>query len=135
MTVKISELTVNLKEPRIIPLFLHFLYKESIITQRQMDHTDPKASVVTTATSMYFVPSDRSGTTGYTTELIHAMTSYRKKFPHYDTLFVRMGLAPGPHGLSVAQLHVLSPLQSKAFIARLPLLSGSPMSTIHLTKT
>ena len=107
MTVKISKLTVNLKEPGIVPLFLHFLYKESIITQRQMDSTDPKVSVVTTATSMYFAPSNRSGTTGYTKELIHAMTSYRKKFPYYDTIFVRMGLAPGPHGLSMAQLHVL----------------------------
>ena len=107
MTVKISELAVNLKEPGIVPLFLRFLYKEFIITQRQMDRTDPKVSVVTTATSMYFVPSDCSGTTGYTKELIHAMTSYRKKFPHYDTIFVRTGLTPGPHGLSVAQLHVL----------------------------
>ena len=107
MTVKISELTVNLKEPGIVPLFLRFLYKESIITQHQMDHTDPKALVVTTATSMYFAPSDCSGTTGYTKELIHATTSYRKKFPYYDTIFVRMGLAPGPYSLSVAQLRVL----------------------------
>ena len=107
MTVKISELAVNLKEPGIVPLFLHFLYKESIITQCQMDRTDPKASVVTTATSMYFAPSDRSGTTGYMKELIHATTSYRKKFPHYDTIFVRTGLAPGPYSLSVAQLRVL----------------------------
>ena len=72
-----------------------------------MDRTDPKALVVTTTTSMYFAPSNRSGTTGYTKELIHTMTSYRKKFPHYDTIFVRTGLAPGPHGLSVAQLRVL----------------------------
>ena len=107
MTVKISELAVNLKEPGIVPLFLCFLYKESIITQHQMDHTDPRASVVTTATSMYFAPSNCSGTTGYTKELIHATTSYRKKFPCYDTIFVRMGLTPGPHSLSVAQLHIL----------------------------
>lgn len=72
-----------------------------------MDHTDPKVSVVTTATSMYFAPSDHSGTTGYMKELIHTMTSYRKKFPHYNTIFVRIGLVPGPHSLSVAQLHVL----------------------------
>ena len=72
-----------------------------------MDHTDPKTSVVTTATSMYFAPSDCSGTTGYTKELLHAMTSYRKKFPYYDTIFVRTGLAPGPYGLSVAQLRIL----------------------------
>ena len=72
-----------------------------------MDHTDPKVLVVTTATSMYFAPSNCSGTTGYTKELIHATTSYRKKFPCYDTIFVKMELAPGPHGLSVAQLRVL----------------------------
>ena len=107
MTARISKLAVNLKEPGIVPLFLHFLYKESIITQCQMDHTDPKASVVTIATSMYFAPSDCSGTIRYTKELIYATTSYRKKFPYYDTIFVRTELAPGPHGLSVAQLHVL----------------------------
>ena len=72
-----------------------------------MDRTDPKVLVVTTATSMYFVPSDCSGTTGYMKKLIHATTSYRKKFPRYDTIFVRMGLAPRPHGLLVAQLCVL----------------------------
>jgi hypothetical protein len=107
VTVKFCKLAVNLKDPGIVPLFLHFLHSEGIVTKHQMDRLDPKVSVVSSATSKYFAPSDHSGTTGYMRELIRATSSYRKKFPRYDTVFVRTGLAPGPHGLAAAQLRLL----------------------------
>ena len=99
-----------------------------------MDRTDPKVSVVTTATSMYFAPSDRSGTTEDTKELIHAMTLGK------SSLIMTQYLSGWDShlGLTTSQWHSFmsfSPLQSKAFVVRLPLLSGSPMSAIHLTKT
>jgi len=68
---------------------------------------DPNVSVVSSAISLYFAPSDRSGITGCKRELIRATPSWRKGSYHYDAILVRTGLPPGPHGLSVAQLHLL----------------------------
>ena len=63
--------------------------------------------MVSSATSIYSAPSDRSGITGRKKELMRAASSWRKKSPRYDTILVRTGLLPGPHGLSVAQLRLL----------------------------
>jgi hypothetical protein len=138
VTVKFCKLTINLKDPGIVPLFLCFLHSEGIVTKHRMDHLDPKVSVVSSATSKYFAPSDCSGTTEYMRKLIRATPSYRKKFPHYDMVFVRMGLAQLHLDLTASWWHSFasfSPSRSMTLVASLPLLSGFPMLAIHLMKT
>lgn len=63
--------------------------------------------MVSSATSVYFSPSDRSETTGRKKERMRATPSWRNKSSRRDTVLVQTGLAPGPHGLSVARLHLL----------------------------
>lgn len=63
--------------------------------------------MVSSATAIYIAPSDRSEITGLKRELIRATPSWRKNSPRYDTVLVRTGLLPGPHGLSVARLCLL----------------------------
>src|SRR6266436_3615193 len=111
MTVRLSELVNGLNDPEIVAHFHHFLGQQDLVNKDQLEysdrHKDPNMLVVGSATSTYFAPSDRCGITGVKRELMHAMPSWRKNSPHYDTVLVRTGLLPGPHGLSVAQLHFL----------------------------
>jgi hypothetical protein len=64
---KISELATNLKEPGIVALFLCFLCKECLVNKDLLNYghrcIDPNASVVSSAASIYFSPSDCNGTT------------------------------------------------------------------------
>ena len=98
-------------DPGITNLFLNFLCNEHLVNGDLLNcgqcHVDPSALVVSSAVSIYFAPSDRTGITGYKRELMRAAPTWRKKSPRHDTILVRTGLAPGPHGLSVAQLRLL----------------------------
>ena len=67
---------------------------------------DPKAMIVRSATCVYFPLSDRHGIAPKR-EILRATPSWRNSSPRHDTVFVKTGLAPGPHGLSVARLHIL----------------------------
>ncbi len=109
MTVRLSELINGLNDLKIITHFHHFLGQQDLVNKDQLEysncHKDPNVSVVSSATSIYFAPSDQCGITEVKRELMCATPSWRKNSPHYDTVLVRMGLLPGPHGLLVAQLH------------------------------
>ena len=111
LTDKLSTFAAGFNDPGIIDLFFRFLHGHRRIDQRLLNrhrhHIDPKMSVVSSASSVYFAPSDRSGITGCKRELMRATPSWRKSSPRYDTILVRTGLAPGPHGLSVARLCLL----------------------------
>jgi len=108
MTVRLSKLVNGLNDPKIIAHFHHFLGQQDLVNKDQLEysdrHKDPNVSVVSSVTSTYFAPSNWCGITGVKRELMHAMPSWRKNSPCYDTVLVRTGLLPGPHGLSVAQL-------------------------------
>lgn len=67
---------------------------------------DPKAMIVRSATCVYFPLSDRNGIAPKR-EILRATPSWRNSLPRHDTVLVKTGLAPGPHGLSVARLHLL----------------------------
>jgi hypothetical protein len=106
MKVTLSTFAASLRDPGIVDLFHHFLCGQGLVNKFVRHRIDPKLSVVNCATSIFFAPSDRNGTTGHK-ELMRATPSWRNNSPRYDTVFVRTGLAPGPHGLSVAQLRIL----------------------------
>ncbi|KAI0323168.1 hypothetical protein GY45DRAFT_1265050, partial [Cubamyces sp. BRFM 1775] len=62
------------------------------------------------AEAVFYAPSDVSGTTGMRREYIRATTSWRKKHPRYDCVFInRDSNLPGLLGLDVGQV--------KAFIS------------------
>ncbi len=111
MTVRLSKLVNGLNDPEIVAHFHHFLGQQDLVNKDQLEysdrHKDPNMSVVGSATSTYFAPSDWCGITGVKRELMHTTPSWRKNSPCYDTVLVRTGLLPGPHGLSVAQLRFL----------------------------
>ncbi len=111
MTVRLFELVNSLNDPKIIAHFHHFLGQQDLVNKDQMEysdhHKDPNVSVVSSATSTYFAPSNQCGITGVKRELMCATPSWRKNSPHYDTVLVRTGLLPGPHSLLVAQLRFL----------------------------
>jgi hypothetical protein len=110
MTVRLSTFAASLNNPEISALFLDFLDRQHLLNENLLNlgHLmDPKVSVVRSATSIYFAPSDRSGITGSKRELMRATPSWRRADPRFDTILVRTGLEPGPHGLEVARLRVL----------------------------
>jgi hypothetical protein len=105
MKVTLSAFATSLHDPGVVDLFHRFLCGQGLVDKFVRHRIDSKVSVVNSATSIYFAPSDRNGTTGHK-ELMRATPSWRNISPRYDTVFVRTGLAPGPHGPSVAQLRV-----------------------------
>src|SRR6266852_4486511 len=110
MTEKLSTLATNFNTPGISALFHVFLCREHLVNEDRLnldDLMEPKVSVVMSATSVYFAPSDCSGITGFKRELMRATPRWRGADPRFDMILVRMELEPGPHGLSVARFHVL----------------------------
>ena len=67
---------------------------------------DPKAMIVRSATCVYFPLSNCNGITPKR-EVLCATPSWRNSLPRHDTVLVKTRLVPGPHGLSVARLHLL----------------------------
>ena len=105
-----SKLTINIDAPEIGPLFLQFLHMYDLVNKRLLDSghrtEDLKVMIVRSATCVYFPLSDCNGIAPKR-EILHATPSWRNSLPCHDTVLVKMGLVPGPHGLSVAQLHLL----------------------------
>src|SRR6266436_7354307 len=79
MTVRLFELVNSLNDPKIIAHFHHFLGQQDLVNKDQMEysdhHKDPNVSVVSSATSTYFAPSDWCGITGVKRELMRATPS------------------------------------------------------------
>lgn len=67
----------------------------------------PVLSVVRSARTRFFAPSDCSGVTGHKGERVQATPSWRKRAARYDTVLIKAGSESGPHGLSVARLRML----------------------------
>ena len=108
--VKMSKLTISINAPKIGPLFLRFLCMYDLADEHLLDSghrtKDLKAMIVRSATCVYFPLSNHNGI-ALKREILHATPSWRNSLPRHDIVLVKTGLVPGPHGLSVAQLHLL----------------------------
>jgi hypothetical protein len=104
--VTLSVFAAGFNDPGLFDLFQHFLRGQGLVKKHRNHCVNPKVALVNSVTSIYFAPSDRRGTAGHR-EIIRATPSWRNSSPRYDTVFVRTGLVPGPHGLSVAQIRAL----------------------------
>ena len=105
-----SELTISIDAPEIGPLFLWFLHMYDLVDEHLLDSghctEDLKAIIVRSATCVYFPLSDCNGIAPKR-EILRATLSWRNSLPCHDMVLVKTGLVPGPHGLSVAWLHLL----------------------------
>ena len=66
-----------------------------------------KIAVYPSAVATFHAPSDISGVNGMRHERIHAVKSWRKGPPRYDTVFVNMNSEKGMHGLHIARARLL----------------------------
>lgn len=116
LRIRISEIASNFNDTELHPLFRRYLYGEKNPNDRcspddlpleRCPSVDPRISVVSSATAIFFAPSDPSGATGHKKERLRATTSWRNRTSRYDTVLVKTCVAPGPHGLSVARLRLL----------------------------
>jgi hypothetical protein len=116
LRVRISEIASSFNDTELHLLFQHYLYGEMNPNDRHSPEdmplercpsVDPRISVVSSATAIFFAPSDPSGATGRKREHLRATASWRNRASRYDTVLVKTGVAPGPRGLSVARLRLL----------------------------
>jgi hypothetical protein len=116
LRIRISEIASDFSDTELHPLFRRYLYSEKNPHDRRSPEdlplkrcpsVDPRISVVSSATAVFFAPSDPSGATGHKREHLRATASWRNRASRYDTILVKTGVAPGPHGLSVARLRLL----------------------------
>jgi hypothetical protein len=106
----ISKLEERLRNSDWHNLFRRYLYDQkyphgsgSDVSIHACPEYEGKIKSKQSASITFFMPSDPTGISGRRKEQIRATPSF-KGSPRYDTVLVRTGVQPGPHGLSVAGL-------------------------------
>jgi len=110
--IEIAELATSIDDHQLPDLFRRFLYDlqspgSSDVSIHACPQFHDKISVVSSASTVYFAPSDSTGMSGLRKERIHTSPSWRKRSARYDTVLIKNGLQSGPNGLSVAHLRLL----------------------------
>ncbi|KAM6494803.1 hypothetical protein JOM56_009426 [Amanita muscaria] len=109
---QISELAAHIDDFQLPELFRRFLYDlkypgSPIVSIHACPQFDDKISVTSSASTVYFAPSDPARMSGFRKDRIYATPSWRNHVARYDTVLVKNGFGPGPKGLSVARLYLL----------------------------